>query len=211
VGPRSSKPLTSALISAVALGLLLSACGGTGAPKSTASVTKGSGGHTPLKGNALQTQAPVPAESNPPGDIPDSTAFVPYKSSSGQFKITVPEGWARRTKPSQVTFTSKLNQVDVRWGSRSSAKAEINVLGRKVPAFQLEKTSNVTLPGGPATLIQYQQNSKPNAVTGQQYRLERLQFDFVRASREAALTLSSTVGADNVDAWRTISESFRWR
>jgi hypothetical protein len=208
---RSSKPLTGALVSAIALGLFLSACGGGGSTKSTASVTNVSRSHSPRKGNALQTQAPVPAESNPPGDIPDSTAFVPYRSTSGKFKITVPEGWARRTKPSQVTFTSKLNQVDVRWGARSSAKAEINALGRNVPAFQLEKTSNVTLLGGPATLIQYQQNSKPNAVTGQQYRLERLQFDFVRGPREAALTLSSTVGADNVDAWRTISESFRWK
>jgi hypothetical protein len=110
-----------------------------------------------------------------------------------------------------VTFTSKLNQVEVRWGARSSAKREINALGRKVPAFQLEKLSDVSLPGGRASLIQYQQNSKPNALTGQQYRLERLQFDFVRGSREVALTLSSTVGADNVDAWRTISESFRWK
>jgi hypothetical protein len=170
-----------------------------------------SAAHSPKQPAVNQTQAPVPAESNPPGDIPDSTAFVPYISRPGHFKVTVPEGWARRTKGSQVTFTSKLNQVEARWGTAISSQAEIKSLERTAPAFRLVKTSKVTLPGGPATLIEYQENSKPNAVTGQQYRLVRLQFDFVRGHREVALTLSGTVGSDNVDAWRTISESFRWK
>ncbi|MDP9234245.1 MAG: hypothetical protein M3P01_06800 [Actinomycetota bacterium] len=173
------------------------------APQTTSSQTGKSG---------AQSQAPVPAESNPPGDIPDSTAFVPYASSPGHFRITVPEGWARRMTASEVIFTSKLNQVAARWSSRpTSAPAEIRALQRTAPAFQLEKTSQVTLPGGRATLIQYQMNSKPNAVTGQQYRLVILQFDFLRGAREVSLILSSPVGADNVDPWRTVSESFRWR
>jgi hypothetical protein len=191
--------------------LFFVSCGGGGTTNKAAPASPVGAVHPSKKAGGMQTQAPVPASSNPPGDIPDSTAFVPYVSKPGRFQITIPEGWARRTKPSQVTFTSKLNEVLLQWGPRSSAKAEITALGRKAPAFQLEKTSKVTLPGGPATLLQYQENSKPNAVTGQQYRLERLQFDFVRGSREVALTLSSTVGSDNVDAWRTISESFRWK
>jgi hypothetical protein len=196
-------------LSLLAAALLWGACGGA-APKSAAgppnnSVTSKQNGGGP------QSQAPVPAESNPPGDIPDSTAYVPYVSSSGHFKITVPEGWARRTKASEVIFTSKLNQVAVRWASSpKSPQAEIRALQRTAPAFRLEKTSHVTLPGGPAALIQYQVNSKPNAVTGQQYRLVILEFDFVRGSREVSLILSSPVGADNVDPWRIVSESFRW-
>ena len=48
--------------------------------------------------SAIPPESPVPAESNPPGDIPDNTQFIPYRSSSGHFAVKVPEGWARKTR-----------------------------------------------------------------------------------------------------------------
>ena len=76
----------------VAMGaVLLTACGGTNTgattsappdPASTAapSTTKTGATTTPTE-SAAPTEAPVPLESSPPGDIPDTIAFVPYNSS----------------------------------------------------------------------------------------------------------------------------------
>jgi hypothetical protein len=36
-------------------------------------------------------------------------------------------------------------------------------------------------------------------------------YEFWRDGREVILTLSGPVGADNVDPWRTITESLQWR
>ena len=45
--------------------------------------------------------------------------FVPYHSVKGGWTVTVPEGWSRTTTGTTVTFTDKLNtvQVDARPGS----------------------------------------------------------------------------------------------
>src|SRR5262245_5381289 len=44
---------------------------------------------------ALPTQGAIATEDNPPGDIPDNQAFVPYTSANGGYAISMPEGWAR--------------------------------------------------------------------------------------------------------------------
>jgi hypothetical protein len=77
-------------------------------------------------------------------------------------------------------------------------------------AFQLQGVKSVSLPGGSAVLLTFQENSRANAVTGKQYRLDVQRFEFFSNGTEAVLTLSSPVGADNVDPWRLISESFAW-
>jgi hypothetical protein len=77
-------------------------------------------------------------------------------------------------------------------------------------AFRLQSVKAVTLPGGPAVEIVYEVNSPPNAVTGRQYRLVIERFEFYKNGRSAVLSLSSTVGSDNVDPWRIVSDSFRW-
>jgi hypothetical protein len=59
-------------------------------------------------------------------------------------------------------------------------------------------------------LIVYTSNSDPNAVTDKQIRLENNRYLFYRAGHEAALTLSAPAGADNVDQWQLMANSFRW-
>ena len=66
-------------------------------------------------------QAPVPAEKNPPGDIPDNLAFVTYTNPVGKYRFTHPEGWAENTKASTVTFTDKLNGVQAMTGTATTA------------------------------------------------------------------------------------------
>ena len=71
--------------------------------------------------------------------------------------------------------------------------------------------ASVTLPGGNAILVDYTSNSEPDAVTGKQVRLENNAFIFYNNGKLATLTLWAPVGADNVDQWKRMSESFRWR
>jgi len=159
----------------------------------------------------------VPAESNPPGDIPDTTVYISYHSQSGGFRLKVPEGWARTTKAASVGFSSALNSITVTWMASTAAPTVTSAKAKEVPALQasslafaLQSVKSVTLPGGPAVLITFQENSAPNPVTGKQYRLVIERFEFYRHGTQANLILSSAVGSDNVDPWRIVSESFRW-
>ena len=164
----------------------------------------------------VRSQAPVPVENNPPGDIPDNLAFVPYRNQPGGYRFVHPEGWAEVVRGASVRFTDKLNGVAATVTSASSAptvasarRRDVARLRSTVPAFELRSVSTVTLPGGSAVLIVFRRNSDPNPVTGRQYRDEVREFLLWRAGREVRFDLFGPVGADNVDAYRTMSESLR--
>jgi hypothetical protein len=78
-------------------------------------------------------------------------------------------------------------------------------------AFTLGSVTTATLPAGPAVLTTYQANSEPNAVTGQQYRLDVQRYSLYRQGTEVVIGLRSPVGADNVDPWRIVTQSYTWR
>ena len=40
--------------------------------------------------------------------------------------------------------------------------------------------------------------------------LEPMRYEFFRNGQTVALTLAGPLGADNVDPWRHITDSFRW-
>jgi hypothetical protein len=196
--------------------VLLAGCGSSApaAPGAApgATHTPGTGGQAPAA-----SQAPVPAESNPPGDIPDTTVYVPYQSAAGHFQLRVPEGWSRSSTPSSTAFSSNLNSITVAWMPMAAASSVSAARATTVPAlrastlaFRLQAVRAVPLAGGTAVEIVYQVNSQPNAVTGRQYRLVIERFELQQAGRAAVLSLSSAVGSDNVDPWRIVSESFRW-
>ncbi len=213
------------LLAATALiaSTLLAACssGPTGATSTVGNPPTGPARTATGSTSATTTEAPVssepavPVESNPPGDIPDNTAFVPYRSAKGGWSVTVPEGWSRSTNATTVTFTDKLNtvQVDAQPGpavTLANAKAsDVATLAADTRAFKLVSVTQVTLPAGPAVLISYQANSDPNAVTGQQYRLDVLRYELFHAGTRTTLTLLSPVGADNVDPWKIVTDSLR--
>src|SRR5207248_5982582 len=105
----------------------------------------------------------------------------------------------------------------VAWRSASSAptvssarNVDVPALQRSELAFKLQTIRSVSLPGGSAVLITFLENSQPNPVTGKQYRLGVERFELFSNGKEADMSLSSPVGADNVDPWRIVSESFRW-
>lgn len=213
------------LLCVLLVGLGSAACGGSGRVStgtSHSSVSTPPGVQSPTGGGGspseqpLPSEGPVPAETNPPGDIPDDTAFVAYRAAGG-FKFVVPEGWARTSTHATVTFTDKLNTVSAGWLPASSAptvssarRSDVPELRKTERAFRLQDVKSVSLPGGAAVLILFQENSAPNKVTGKQYRLDVQRYELHQGGTEAVLTLSSPVGADNVDPWRIISESLTW-
>jgi hypothetical protein len=197
------------LLAACAAGTTTSAA--TGPPAPTGSMRA----HAPSSTEApVPTEQPVPTESNPPGDIPDNTQFVPYRAKAG-WSVSVPEGWARSTNGTTVTFTDKLNtvQVDAQPGAKVTLAGvkhdDVHRLAASTRAFALQSVTTAHLPAGPAVLISYQANSDPNPVTGKQYRLDVLRYVLYRNGERTTLTLLSPVGADNVDPWRIVTQSLR--
>ncbi len=165
----------------------------------------------------IKIEQPVAPEQNPPGDIPDTQAFVKYTSAVGSYDFEAPEGWARTESGADVAFVDKLDGVTLTiTGTASPATAasarnnQVAALQKSRRAVEVTAVKDVTLPGGTAVLIEYTSNSEPNSVTGKQVRLENKAYLFYRAGKQATLTMWAPLGADNVDQWQRMAQSFRW-
>lgn len=188
----------------------------SGTPASGAGGTTPSGTPSSAGGSSVASQSAVAAESNPPGDIPDNLAYVPYQSPAGGYRFNHPEGWAQSVRGSSVTFTDKLNGVQVSVGAggtppsvSSAHSTDIPMLQHSQPAFELRSVKAVTEPGGTGVLIVYRRNSAPDPVTGRQYRDEVQRYELAAAGKSVVVELFGPVGADNVDAYRTMIQSLR--
>lgn len=187
------------------------------APATVPSTTPGATGAMPSPAPGATTmaaQVPIAPEQNPTGDIPDTQTFVTYTSPNG-YTLEVPEGWARSTQAAQVAFTDKYNAVVVDLMNASAAPTVADARTTIVPkltggAVAVQKIGQVMLPVGPAVQITYTANSAPNAVTGKQVRLENESYVFFKNGKQAILTVWAPQGADNVDQWQRIAQSFRW-
>jgi hypothetical protein len=154
---------------------------------------------------------------NPPGDIPDNQVFVPFQSPDGKFVVKVPEGWARASEQGAVTFTDKYNTIRIDTTPAAAAPTVASATASEVPAIQQSqpavapgKVSMVTRKAGPAVLITYQADSPTNPVTGKVARLDVERYEFWHNGTEVILTLSGPTGSDNVDPWRTVTDSLRF-
>jgi hypothetical protein len=167
---------------------------------------------------ATASERPVEAEKNPPGDIPDTQVFVQYVSSAGGYALKVPEGWARKTTGPDVSFSDKLDGVSVTVTSQATAPSVASVTAKQVPALKtsgravrVKAVKHLHTQSGPAVLVDYESNSDPDPVTGKQVRLDNNEVLFYRQGKLATLRLWAPVGADNVDQWKLMSDSFRWQ
>jgi len=217
-----STRIRTALFAGLILALVLAACStplptptqGASASNAEPAPATSTGGASPP---ALPEKPLVP-EVNPVGDIPDSQVFVSYVASPGGYSLDVPEGWARSTNGSDVRFVDKFDGASVTLKPAASAPSAASVpqneaaaLAQAQRAFQVGRVTDVTLPGGQAVRITATANSDPDAVTGKQIRLEEEIYIFYRNGTEASLQLWAPQGADNVDQWKRMSESFRWK
>jgi hypothetical protein len=164
----------------------------------------------------LPTQQAIEPEQSPPGDIPDEQLFVPYQSPLG-FTIEIPEGWAKTENNNAVKFEDKYNIIDISVSDVTAAPTSQSVEGDIIPALvatdraiEVSKISDVSLPGGAAVRIDYASNSDPNPVTNKQIRLEDNQYLFFKDGKLVTVNFAAPFGADNVDAWKQMAESFKW-
>ena len=189
----------------------LAACAGqTPTPSAPATHT------APTTPGGAGESAPPTAEVNPAGDIPDNQVFVPFVSPDHIFQVSVPEGWARTTDGAAVVFTDKFNSVRVEAAQRASAPDPTSARSAEIPAiagapgFALQDITTVNRKAGPAVLIRYTANSPVDPVTGKAVVDSVERYEFWRNGQEVILTLAGPQGADNVDPWRIVTDSFGW-
>ncbi len=164
--------------------------------------------------DASRRETPAPAESNLPGDIPDSQAFVRYTSPSGRYEVEAPEGWSRTTTGSSVEFRDKYNGESVRLIIAPHASGDANTIPsirRAGHAVRIGQVTTTQVGRQSATLISFTSNSDANPVTGRKIRLDNEAIVYSAGNRAAILTLWAPARSDNVDQWNRIARSFRWR
>lgn len=157
-------------------------------------------------------------EFSPPGDIPDDQVFVAYTPPGSAFSVKVPEGWARSSEGQAVTFTDKLNSVRLEAVPAESAPTvesatsqEVSDIAASTRGYSPGDVTKVDRDAGPAVLITYEEDSAVDPVTDKVVRDAVERYEFWRHGTEVVLTLSGPVGADNVDPWLIVSQSFTWQ
>ena len=199
------------LLRAVAVGTCLLVLTGCGGSSGTPAASTGSG---TVAGGAPNPNAP---ETVAAGDIPDNQVYVPFSPAGGAFTTSIPQGWAQSTDGTATVFSDKYNSVRIESTPASatdvaSAKAqEVPALQRSVPGFALGDVTTVQRSAGTGVLITYAATSAANAVTGKKVALAVERYEFSAHGQEVVLTLSGAKGADNVDPWKKITDSFRWK
>jgi hypothetical protein len=208
----------SAAILALAAGAL--GCGSSSGTSTSSGASSGGGtststaANTKTTANAVNPNAP---DATPPGDIPDTQVYVPYSPPGGGYSVKVPEGWSRSSSGGAVVFTDNLNSIRLESMPANKAptvstaqKSLVAQLSHSVNGFSTPKVSTVSRSAGPAVLITYFAWGKPNPVTGKKPPEAVERYIFFHKGKEVILTLSGEKNADNVDPWRTVTNSLRY-
>jgi hypothetical protein len=205
-------PIPAALILAVTV----VGCGGSGAKPATTRAAP------PTTANPVTTPAAAPqspgalqAEANAAaaGDIPDNQIFLSFHSGRTGYSIKYPEGWAQQGSGRTVVFRDKNNlvRIVVAPGKTSTATSVRDDLAQSIGATVQIAPRPVVLPTGRAIKVVYSTVSAPNSVTGKRVTLVVDRYYLSHAGRTAVIDLGTPQGVDNVDAYRLMIESFRWR
>jgi hypothetical protein len=206
-----------AALALVAIAIAAAGCGGgqkkTSPPASSSTTT------TPA---APTTTAAVPgaltgeAQSAATGDIPDNQVYVVFDNPSGGYSMKYPEGWAQKGTGPHVVFQDKNNlaRVVIQPGpraTRASVRADMLALKRKLPSLTFGPPTARMISGAPAIHVVYSTESAPNPVTNKRVVLNVDRYYLSRSGKVAVVDLGTPVGVDNVDAYRLMIQSFRWR
>ncbi len=204
--------------SLVSLVLAVGACGSASKSKTSAQPTSTAPPSSVTSQKSTPSVGPAAPEVNAAGDIPDNQAFIAYAAPSGGFNVKVPEGWARTESAGVVTFTDKFNSIRIHAQPAPAAPTVASATQGEVPAIRSDaanyRPGTVTMvnrSAGPAVLITYQADSAPDPVTTKVLSLDVERYEFWRNGTEVVLTLSAPHGADNVDPWKTVTNSFAWQ
>ncbi len=198
----------------VLLAAAATGCGGShmtsSAPPTAQTTTATPPATTTVSGpGALQAEA----NSLAAGDIPDNQVFLVFRTTAAGFAMKYPEGWAERRSGGSVTFRDKNNIVRVVVGPAAApTPASVHAEVSRLPHAAVQGLpAPMTLGGGKAFKVVYKTESAPNAVTGKRVTLMVDRYYLWKGGRLAVVDLGTPAGVDNVDAYRLMIESFRWR
>jgi hypothetical protein len=201
----------------------LAGCGSSGnSPSSTSAASTTTPSTTPTVAakascgsSSASSASASEAASTGQGDIPDNQQFLSFHNRAGGYSISYPEGWARSGSGQDVTFQDKSNTITIKVAPGSQATP-----GSVSAALKQDAASDPCLqPGTPATTtagpnqvvkVTYTTQGQKSPVTGQRPKITVDRYVYSKGGKVATVDLATPVGVDNVDAYRMISESFRW-
>ena len=161
---------------------------------------------SPSAPSALQAEAKSAAT----GDIPDNQVFLTFRDAGAGYSMKYPEGWAQQGSGSKIAFRDKNNVVRV-VVLHAAPPTLASVRSRLAGAQVVAPPKRLTLAGAPGWKVSYSTQSAPNPVTGKRVTLLVDRYYVARGGKEAIVDLGTPKGVDNVDAYRLMIESFRWR
>ena len=208
-------------VCAVLAPLLFAGCGGsakqkTASPSVTApSPATAAAPSPPPSTGGSQSPGALQAEagSAATGDIPDNQVFLVFHDGTAGYSIKYPEGWARNGSGNSVSFRDKNNivRIVIGPGAAPTAASVARDLRTLLGAQVRRQPHLMTIGGAPGVKVVYTTESAANAVTGKRVELTVDRYYLGHAGKEAIVDLGTPVGVDNVDAYRLMIESFRWR
>ncbi len=212
---RRSLPIVAAVGALAGCGSGHSAVSGastTSTHTNTSSSVSTSRAHSPSAAGALSADV----RSAGTGDIPDNQVFLTYVSRHGGFAIKYPEGWTQSGSARNLSFKDKNNVVHIVIAPGPSptaalVTAQLRRLKRVQASLQFTAPRLVSVDAGPAVRARYTTRSAPNPVTGKRVTLVVDRYELGSHGRVAVVDLGTPVGVDNVDAYRMMIRSFRWR
>lgn len=150
------------------------------------------------------------------GDLPDNQVFLTFTDSTAGWSMKYPEGWAQRGTAGDTTFQDKNNlvHVTIRPGPAptvASVQADLATLASSQSSLTPKPPVAMTVNGTPMIKAVYELASAPNPVTGKQVTLTVDRYAFSRGGKVAVVDLGTPKGVDNVDGYRLMIESFRWK
>jgi len=227
--PRKRHRLAAPLAAAAGtIVLVLAGCGsGGGGSTSTAAsapaaptgkaktAPAGTGAQKPSCGSSTSTPATSEAAATSQGDIPDNQQFLTFANRPAGYSLSYPEGWARSGNGSQVRFQDKANTivVSVQPGSRptpASVAAELKREAASDPCLAAGQPQALAVGPNKVVKVTYTTKGPMSPVTGQRPKITVDRYVYFRNGKVAVVDLGTPVGVDNVDAYRMISQSFRW-
>jgi hypothetical protein len=199
----------------VVIAVIAAGCGGSSSSTTaTTSTPAASAPATSTAGSAGALSAE--ATSAATGDIPDTQMFLTYTSAAGRYSMSYPEGWTQLAAGPDVTIKDKNNlvRVSIHNGAPptlAAVTAEIGRLKAATPSLTSAAPSPIQLKSGPAIKVTYQTQSAPNPVTNKRVLLIVDRYELAHNGKVATVDLGTPQGVDNVDAYKMIINSFKWR
>ena len=178
----------------------------TTAPATTTATTTSTTTTTGSAPAGLQAEATAAAT----GDIPDNQVFLVFKNAQAGYSMKYPEGWAQSGSGGKVTIRDKNNivRIEIQPGPPPSlAKIKSDLAATAI----VGGPKNVTISGQSAIKVTYSTESAPNPVTGKRVTLVVDRYYVSHGSKVAIVDLGTAKGVDNIDAYRLMIESFRWK